>query len=128
MSRNKTFNLVLLSELYLCQVSRVGSLQKSNKVINKRKIRQSNYRIKNTSCQLNLLQKTNLKVKILSHGRYLMSVYNMRASEACEADVRGMNTPGLRTADVFPVVASLGGREATTGNTSAVRRLEQPPT
>ena len=33
----------------------------------------------------------------------------------------------LRTADVFPVVASLppifGGREATTGNTSAVRRL-----
>ena len=29
----------------------------------------------------------------------------------------------LRTADVFPVVASLGGRDATTGNTSAVRRL-----
>ena len=31
----------------------------------------------------------------------------------------------LRTADVFPVVASLPpkGREATTGNTSAVRRL-----
>ena len=33
----------------------------------------------------------------------------------------------LRTADVFPVVASLppkNGREATTGNTSAVRRLQ----
>jgi len=31
----------------------------------------------------------------------------------------------LRGADVFPVVASLflGGREATTGNTSALRRL-----
>ena len=33
----------------------------------------------------------------------------------------------LRTADAFPVVASLppifGGREATTGNASAVRRL-----
>ena len=38
----------------------------------------------------------------------------------------------LRTADIFPVVASLsqkiffGGREATTGNTSAVRRLARP--
>ena len=31
-------------------------------------------------------------------------------------------TISLRTADVFPVVASQG-REATTGNTSAVRRL-----
>ena len=30
-------------------------------------------------------------------------------------------TASLRSADVFPVVASLGGREATTGNTSAVR-------
>ena len=31
----------------------------------------------------------------------------------------------LRTADAFPVVASLfGGREATTGNASAVRRLD----
>ena len=37
--------------------------------------------------------------------------------------------PSLRTADAFPVVASLppknsGGREATTGNASAVRRLD----
>ena len=31
----------------------------------------------------------------------------------------------LRTADVFPVVP-FGGREATTGNTSAVRRLSSP--
>ena len=30
----------------------------------------------------------------------------------------------LRSADVFPVVAFLGGREATTGNTSSLRRLE----
>ena len=29
----------------------------------------------------------------------------------------------LRSADAFPVVASLGGREATTGNASALRRL-----
>ena len=29
----------------------------------------------------------------------------------------------LRTADAFPVVASFRGREATTGNASAVRRL-----
>ena len=38
--------------------------------------------------------------------------------------------PSLRTADVFPVVASLppifGGREATTGNASTVRRLGAP--
>ena len=42
----------------------------------------------------------------------------------------------LRTADAFPVVASLppknmlffGGREATTGNASAVRRLVWWPT
>ena len=42
------------------------------------------------------------------------------------------HSTSLRTADVFPVVASLppknnmlffGGREATTGNTSSVRRL-----
>ena len=35
---------------------------------------------------------------------------------------------GMRSADVFPVVASLlfGGREATTGNMSAVRRLSDP--
>ena len=33
----------------------------------------------------------------------------------------------LRTADAFPVVALFfGGREATTGNASAVRRLDQP--
>ena len=33
--------------------------------------------------------------------------------------------PSLRTADVFPVVASLffGGREVTTGNSSVGRRL-----
>ena len=31
----------------------------------------------------------------------------------------------LRTADAFPVVASLRGREATTGNASAVRRLSR---
>ena len=39
-----------------------------------------------------------------------------------------MPCPSLQTADAFPVVASLpslffGGREATTGNASAVRRL-----
>ena len=35
--------------------------------------------------------------------------------------------PSLRTADTFPVVASLPlGREATTGNASAVRRLAKP--
>ena len=39
-----------------------------------------------------------------------------------------MPCPSLQTADTFPVVASLpslffGGREATTGNASAVRRL-----
>ena len=39
-----------------------------------------------------------------------------------------MACPSLQTADAFPVVASLhslffGGREATTGNASAVRRL-----
>ena len=39
--------------------------------------------------------------------------------------------PSLRTADAFPVVTSLppknfGGREATTGNASAVRRLVCP--
>ena len=37
--------------------------------------------------------------------------------------------PSLQAADAFPVVASLpplvfGGREATTGNASAVRRLD----
>ena len=37
--------------------------------------------------------------------------------------IRGLAS--LRSTDVFPVVASLpfGGREATTGNTSALRRL-----
>ena len=40
------------------------------------------------------------------------------------------NPPSLRSEDVFLVVASLppktifGGREATTGNTSALRRLK----
>ena len=39
-----------------------------------------------------------------------------------------MACPSLQTADAFPVVASrpslfFGGREATTGNASAVRRL-----
>ena len=37
--------------------------------------------------------------------------------------------PSLRTSDAFPVIASLpplffGGREAMTGNASAVRRLD----
>ena len=39
-------------------------------------------------------------------------------------------TPSLRTADVYPVVASVppkkGGREATTGSTSALRRQANP--
>ena len=39
-------------------------------------------------------------------------------------------TPSLRTADVFPIVASVrpkkGGTEATTGSTSAIRRQANP--
>ena len=39
-------------------------------------------------------------------------------------------TPSLRTADVFPIVASVrpkkGGTEATTGSTSAIRRRANP--
>ena len=39
-------------------------------------------------------------------------------------------TPSLRTADVFPIVASVrpkkGGTEATTGSTSAIRRQTTP--
>ena len=39
-------------------------------------------------------------------------------------------TPSLRTADVFPIVASVrpkkGGTEATTGSTSAIRRQTNP--
>ena len=41
--------------------------------------------------------------------------------KVCAKIVGTMNKVSLRTADVFPVVA---GGEATTGNTSAVRRLE----
>ena len=50
---------------------------------------------------------------------------------ALNSDVRTLNknkiTHSLRTADAFPVVASVPpfrGREATTGNASAVRRLD----
>ena len=56
---------------------------------------------------------------IYSHSRYSFNITKLKLY---------LGSCSLRTADVFPVVASLpplffGGREATTGNTSAVRRL-----
>ena len=38
-------------------------------------------------------------------------------------NIENMVGISLRSADAFPVVASLGGREATTGNASALPRL-----
>ena len=57
-----------------------------------------------------------------AHGKYGSCVSPKKLLIGCHTS--------LRTADAFPVVASLppknlffGGREATTGNASAVRRL-----
>ena len=44
-------------------------------------------------------------------------------SSHCFSTVWGQGNTSLRTADAFPVVASLFRGEATTGNASAVRRL-----
>ena len=64
----------------------------------------------------------------LHENQYIASADYPQIAKLIEAG--SMETYSLRTADAFPVVASLppkniffGGRKATIGNASAVRRL-----
>ena len=79
--------------------------------------------------QLNSTIKVNKVAKIMQSA-YLCIIFHVEHKKLTFVEV----FTDLRTADAFPVVASLppkkkkkrkifGGREATTGNASAVRRL-----
>ena len=76
--------------------------------------------------QLNSTIKVNKVAKIMQSA-YLCVIFHVEHKKLTFVAV----LTNLRTADAFPVVASLppkkkkifGGREATTGNASAVRRL-----
>ena len=65
----------------------------------------------------------------LASSKVIVTLYICRtlSGRACKT-IKGEQNRNLRSEDVFPVVASLPpkGREATTGNTSALRRLARP--